>query len=136
MSGDKRKQGPLDAFVTVTKKPLIPSSSSEQAERDQPAIVSLEVAQPIRAESEETEHNVSSGVNENLRIIDSHPDTHDNDIGFELSLHTPLTNETKYQLLTKPFRPNKKYTFLNQQGKDGTIRRFMAIWLAQHPCLS
>ncbi|CAF2150966.1 unnamed protein product [Rotaria magnacalcarata] len=62
MSGDKRKQGPLDAFVTVTKKPLITSSSSEQTERDQPAIVSLEVAQPIRAESEETEHNVSSDV--------------------------------------------------------------------------
>jgi len=136
MSDNKRKQGPLDAFVTVTKKPLITPSSSEENEQDQSEIVALEVTQPIRAESEETEHNVSSDVNENLHIIDSHPDTHDNDIGFQLSLHTPLTNETKYQLLTKPFRPDKKYTFPNQQGNDGTIRRFMAIWLVQYPCLS
>jgi hypothetical protein len=34
MSGDKRKHGPLNAFVTVTKKPLIIPSSSEQTEPD------------------------------------------------------------------------------------------------------
>jgi hypothetical protein len=66
-------------------------------------------------------------MNQNFNIIDSHPDTHEKDIDFQLLLHTSLTNETKYQLLTKPFRPDKKYIFPNQNGKNGTIRRFMAI---------
>jgi hypothetical protein len=52
------------------------------------------------------------------------------------ALHTSLTNKTKYQLLTKPFRLDKKYTFPSQRGKNGTIRRFMDTWLVQHPCLS
>ena len=136
MSGDKRKQGPLDTFVTVTKKPLITSTSSEQIEDDQSEIVSLDIVQLLHAESEEAEQDESSDVNGNLRIIDSDPDTHENDIGFQLSLNSSLTNETKYRLLTKPFRPDKKYTFPNQREKDGTIRRFMATWLVQHPCLS
>jgi hypothetical protein len=113
MSGDKRKHGPLNTFVTVTKKPLITPSSSEQTEPDQSEIVSLEVAQQIGSESEEPENNDSSDMNQNLNIIDSHPDTHGNDIGFQLLLHSSLTNETKYQLLTKPFRPDKKYIFPN-----------------------
>ncbi len=136
MSGDKRKHGPLNTFVTVTKKPLIKPSSSEQTETDQSEIVSLEVAQQIGTEFEEPENNNSSDMNQNLNIINSHPDTHENDIGFHLLLHTSLTNETKYKLLTKPFRPDKKYIFPNQHGKNGTIRRFMATWLVQHPFLS
>jgi len=136
MSDDKRKHGPLNTFVTVTKKPLIKPSSSEQTETDQSEIVSLEVAQQIGTEFEEPENNNSSDMNQNLNIINSHPDTHENDIGSHLLLHTSLTNETKYKLLTKPFRPDKKYIFPNQHGKNGTIRRFMATWLVQHPFLS
>ncbi len=125
MSGDQRKHGPLNAFVTITKKPLITPSSSEQTEPDQSEIASLEVAQQIGTESEESENNYSSDMNQNLNILASHPDIHGNDIGFQLLLHTSLTNEAEYQLFTKPFRPDKKYIFPNQHGKNGTIRGFM-----------
>ena len=70
-----------------------------------------------------------------LLTIDSYPSTHENDIGFQLSLRTTLTNETKYRLLTKPFRPDNKHKFLNRQEKDEPIRRFMAPWLDQHSFL-
>lgn len=141
MSGDKRKRGSLDSFVTVTKKTLTTPSSSEQIELEQPEsdqteLVTLDVAQGTDGESEEPEKTDSTDVNQNLIVIDSHPETHANDIGFQLSLHDPPTNETKYQLLTKPFRPDKKYIFPNHVGKNGVVRRFMANWLAQYSFLS
>ncbi|CAF1510815.1 unnamed protein product, partial [Rotaria sordida] len=131
MSGDKRKRGSLDSFVTVTKKILTTPSPSEQTE-----LVTLDVAQETDGELEEPGKTDSTDINQNLIVIDSHPETHDNDIGFQLSLHDPPTNETKYRLLTKPFRPDKKYIFPNQVGKDGIVRRFMANWLAQYSFLS
>ena len=136
MPRDKRKYGSLDAFVIITERALIAHSSSKQATSDQSDIASVEAAQPIDLETEEPENNDSSDLNQNLNIVDSHPDTHHNDIGFHLSLNTPLTNEIKYELLTKPFKPDKKYTFPNQHGKNGTVHRFMATWLIQHPFLS
>ncbi|CAF2160173.1 unnamed protein product [Rotaria magnacalcarata] len=136
MSADKRKHGSLDSFVTITKNALMTHSSSEQVELDSSEIVSIEVTHPADTEAEEPENNSSSNLNQNLVIIDSHPDTHQNDIGFHLSLRTSITDETKYELLTKPFRPDKKYTFPNQEGKNGTIRRFMPTWLVQHSFLS
>ncbi|CAF3245589.1 unnamed protein product [Rotaria sp. Silwood2] len=111
MSGDKRKRASLDSFVTVTKKTIVTPSSSEQTEIDQSELNTLEVAE----------------------IIDD--DTHENDIGFQLSLRTTLTNETKHRLLTKPFRPDNKYKFPNQQEKGEPVRRFMASWLDQHSFL-
>ncbi|CAF4935770.1 unnamed protein product [Rotaria sp. Silwood1] len=136
MSGDKRKHASLDSFVTITKKPLVTSSSSQLTESIQSELVTHEIAQSIDGEPEESENTDPSNVNQNLIVIDSRPDTHDNDIGFQLSLHTPLTDETKYKLLTKPFQPDKKYTFPNQYGKNGTVRRFMLTWLDQHSFLS
>jgi hypothetical protein len=68
MSGDKRKHGPLNTFVTVTKKPLITPSSSEQTEHDQSEIVSLEVVQQIGTKSEEPENNDSSVNQSELQI--------------------------------------------------------------------
>ena len=136
MSSDKRKQGLLDTFITVTKKPCVLPTSSEQTEHDESDIVSLDIAESAHDESEETEHNKSSDMSENLLVVDSHPDTHEHDIGFQLSLNISLVDKKKYELLTKPFRPNKKYTFPSQRGANGTIRRFMATWLVQHPCLS
>jgi hypothetical protein len=134
MSADKRKLGPLDSFVPVTKKTYIAPSLSEQIEPDQSDLITIEVAQPTDDELTEQE-NVDASVKENFNIIDSHPDTHNNDTGFQLSLNIPLTNEIKYRLLTKPFRPDKKYKYPNQQENKKPIRRFMASWLVQHSFL-
>ena len=132
MSSDKRKQGPFDTFITVTEKPFVSPTSSEQIEHDQSEVLPLDIDQSVRDEVEETEHDESFNMNENLNIVDSHPNTHESDIGFQLLLNNSLSNETKYQLLTKPFRPDKKYIFPSQRGENGTIRRFMATWLVQH----
>jgi hypothetical protein len=136
MSGDKRKRASLDSFVTVTKKTIVTPSSSEQTETDQSELNTLEVAEIIDDELKESNNINPSDVSQNLNAIDSHPSTHENDIGFQLSLRTTLTNETKYRLLTKPFRPDNKYKFPNQQEKGETVRRFMASWLDQHSFLA
>lgn len=136
MSNDKRKQGPLDTFITVTKKVFVSSTSSEQIQHDQSDIVSLDVDQSVCDEIQETDRGESSNTNENVNIIDSDPDTHESDIGFQLSLNISLSDKIKYELLTNPFRPDKKYVFPSQHGKNGTVRRFMTNWLVQHPCLS
>ena len=125
MSNDKRRISSLDSFVTITKKTLVTSSLSQQTESVQSALVTHEIARSIDGELKESEHTNSFNVNQNLIVLDSHSDTHDNHIGFLQSLHTLVTDETKYKLLTKPFRPDKIYTFSNQYGKNETIRRFM-----------
>jgi hypothetical protein len=136
MSRDKRKLGPLDSFVTISKKTLITPLSSEGSGPDHSQLSTLEVAQPIGGEFEEPDSADPCDVNQSLNIIDSHPDTHENDIGFQLSLNSPLTDETKHSLLAKPFRPDRKYTFPVHHDKNGAVRRFMATWLVQHPFLS
>jgi hypothetical protein len=119
MSGDKPKRGSIDSFVTVTKKTLTTPSSSEkiefeQTESGQTELATLDVAQRTDGELEEPKKTDSTDVNQNLTGIDSHPETHDNDIGFQLSSHDPPTNEKKYRLLTRLFPPDKKYIFPNQ----------------------
>ncbi|CAF5114853.1 unnamed protein product, partial [Rotaria sp. Silwood1] len=106
MSGDKRKRASRDSFVTVTKKTIVTPPSSEQTETDQSELNTLEVAEIIDDEFEESNNINPSDVSQNLNAIDSHPSTHENDIGFQLSLRTTLTNETKFRLLTKPCRPD------------------------------
>jgi len=59
-SGDKRKLGPVESFVTVTKKTLTTSSSTEESGSDQSQLVTLESAQPINVEVEEPENTDSS----------------------------------------------------------------------------
>ena len=120
MSGDKRKQGPPDTFITVMKMPCVLPTSSEQTKHDQSAIVSLDIAQSVHDESEETEHNELSDMNENFHVVDAHLDTHENDFGFQLSPNNSLSDKINYELLTKPFR--------NQRGTNETIRRFMTTW--------
>ena len=88
MSGDKRKLSSLDSFVTITQKTLVTSSSSQQTESVQSELVTYEIDQSIDGELEESENTDSFNVNQNLIVVDSHPDTHDNDIGFQLSLGT------------------------------------------------
>ncbi|CAF1148768.1 unnamed protein product [Rotaria sordida] len=133
--GDKRKFDSLDSFVTITKKSIVTPSSPKQTESDQSALINAEVTETIDVEFEEPDTLNSSDINQNLNVIDSHPSTHEIDIGFQLSLRTTLTNETKYQLLTKPFRPDKKYKFPDQREKGAAPRRFMATWLDQHSFL-
>ncbi|CAF2742650.1 unnamed protein product [Rotaria sp. Silwood2] len=133
--GDKRKLDSLDSFVTITKKSIVTPSSPKQTESDQSALINAEVTETIDVEFEEPDTLNSSDINQNLNVIDSHPSTHEIDIGFQLSLRTTLTNETKYQLLTKPFRPDKKYKFPDQREKGAASRRFMATWLDQHSFL-
>jgi hypothetical protein len=96
MSGDKRKRGSLDSFVTVTKKTLTTPSSSEQIELEQPEsdqteLVTLDVAQGTDGESEEPEKTDSTDVNQNLIVIDSHPETHAN-INFLRNHFDPIRN--------------------------------------------
>ena len=136
MSGDKREFSSLDSFVTITKKTLITSSSSQQTESVQSELVTHEIDQFIDGELEESENIDSSNVNQNLIVVDSHPDTHDNDIGFQLSLRTPLTDEIKYKLLTKPFRSDKNIHFQINMETMEQFRRFMLTWLDQHSFLS
>ena len=136
MPGDKRKLSSFDSFVIITKNTLVTSSSSQRDESVQSELVTHEIDQSIDGELEESENTDSSNVNQNLIVADSHRDTHDNDIGFQLSLRTPLTDEIKYKLLTKPVRLDKKYTFPNQYGKNGTARRFMLTWLDRDSFLS
>lgn len=133
--GDKRKLNSLDSFVTITKKSIVRSSSPNQTESDQATLISGEGTETIDVEFEELDTLSSSDINQNLNVIDSFPSTHEIDIGFYLSLRTTLTNEIKYRLLTKPFRPDKKYKFPDQRDKDAAPRRFMATWLDQHSFL-
>lgn len=133
--GDKRKRESLDTFVTITKKTIVTPSSSEQTEPDHSALVNAEAAETIDAELEELNRITSSDINQKLNIIDSHPSTHENDIGFQLSLRITLTNQTKYRLITKPFRPDNKYKYPDQREKGAATRRFMATWLDQHSFL-
>ena len=122
--------------LSLTKKAFVSPPSSEKIEHDQSEVLSLDINQSVRDEVEETEHDESFNMNENLNIVDSRPSTHESDSSFQLSLNTSLSDKSKYQLLTKSFRPDKKYIFSSQRGKNETIRRFMATWLVQHSCLS
>ena len=117
MSGDKRNLSSLDSFVTITKRTLVTSSSSQQIESVQSELFTHEIDQSIDGELEELENTDSSDVNQNLIVVDSHSDTYDTDIGFQLSLRTPLTDEIKYKLLTKPFRSDKKIYFFKSIWK-------------------
>jgi hypothetical protein len=94
--GDKRKLDSLDSFVTITKKSIVTPSSPKQTESDQSALINAEVTEAIDVEFEEPDTLNSSDINQNLNVIDSHPSTHEIDIGFQLSLRTTLTNETKF----------------------------------------
>ena len=72
MSGDKRKRGSLDSFVTVTKKTLTTPSLSEQieleqSESDQTELVTLDIAQGTDGELEELEKTDSTDVNQNIK---------------------------------------------------------------------
>ncbi|CAF4061859.1 unnamed protein product [Rotaria sp. Silwood2] len=131
MSGNKRT---LDSLVTVTKKPFITSPSSEQTEceqfeTDKSNLITVDPAQASNANLDEAIDIDSTNIDQNLIVIYSRPETHHNDIGYQLSQHNPPANDIKYLLLTKPFRPDNKYIFSNQRGKNGTVRRFMATWL-------
>lgn len=133
--GDKRKLESLDSFVTITKKSIVTTSLSEQTESDHSALVNVEATENVDVEFEEPATLDRSDIDQSLTVIDSHPSTHETDIGFQLSLRTTLTNEIKYRLLTKAFRPDKKYKFPDQRAKGAATRRFMATWLGEHSFL-
>ncbi|CAF3200399.1 unnamed protein product [Rotaria sp. Silwood2] len=132
MAGNKRT---LDSFVTVTKKTCI-TSPSEQTEVDDSDLNTINTDQVNNVNLDQANEINSTNIDQNLTVIDSHPETHDNDIGYQLSQHNPPNDEIKYLLVTKPFRPDNKYIFPNQPGKNGTVRRFMAAWLTQYSFLS
>jgi hypothetical protein len=71
MSRDKRKYGPLDSFVTISKKTFITPLSSEGSGPDHSQLSTLEVAQPVGGEFEEPDSVDSCDVNQSLNIIDS-----------------------------------------------------------------
>ncbi|CAF3093711.1 unnamed protein product [Rotaria sp. Silwood2] len=138
MSGNKRT---LDSFVTVTKKAFITSPSSEQteceqSEADESDLITVDTTQANNTNLDEAIEIDCTNVDQSLIVMDSHPESYDNDIGYQLSQHNSPANDIKYQLLTAPFRPDNKYIFSNQREKNVTVRRFMATWLTQYSFLS
>ncbi|CAF4526578.1 unnamed protein product, partial [Rotaria sp. Silwood2] len=79
--------------------------------------------------------NISIESNE-LKVIDSRPDTNKNDIGYYLLNKLSIIDELKYSLLTNHFKPNRKYSFPTLYSDDHTCsRRFLINWLNDNPFL-
>lgn len=145
MSNEKRKQRSLDSYIIKSKRKATESFAVEQLDTELSAHVDHEESrsdcatfpspsdnfEALDAEEFDLDHQ-----NETTNVTDSHPDTHDNDIGYQMSTKTPLTDDIKHRLFTNPFRPDRKYQFPDQRGKDGTIRRFMLNWLDENQFLS
>ncbi|CAF2004342.1 unnamed protein product [Rotaria magnacalcarata] len=75
------------------------------------------------------EVNVSVETNE-LKIINSRPDTNKNDIGYYASSKLLIDDNLKYSLLTKHFKPDRKYSFPTLYSDDHKhSRRFLINWL-------
>ena len=145
MSGDKRKQRSLDSYIITSKRKEIGSLANEQLYVDQPSHDDHEDSPTdgtrLRTLSDNLEaldaDDVDPGCGDEMEgVVDSHRDTHDNDIGYQLSMKTCLTDDIKHRLLTNPFRPDQKYVFPDRRGKDGTIRRFMPHWPIEKRFLS
>ena len=141
MSGDKRKQRLLGSYIINSKRKEIGFLAIEQLDVDQPSHADHEEpptdGKTLPTPSDNLEALDADDVdpccgNEMESVVDSHPDTHDNDIGYQLSMKICLTDDIKHRLLTNPFRPDQKYAFPDRRGKDGTIRRFMSNWLIEN----
>jgi hypothetical protein len=78
---------------------------------------------------------VSDGVNfsvasNQLKVINSRPDTNTNDIGYYLSNKLSIDDHLKYSLLTNHFKLDKKYSFPTLYSDDHKYsRRFLINWL-------
>ncbi|CAF4550281.1 unnamed protein product, partial [Rotaria sp. Silwood2] len=77
------------------------------------------------------------GVESNeLKVIDSRPDTNKNDIGYYLFNKLPIDDYLKYSLLTNHFKPNGKYSFPILYSDDNKhSRRFLINWLNNYSFL-
>ena len=64
----------------------------------------------------------SNGVKSNeLKVINSRPDTNTMDIGYYLSNKLSIDDHLKYSLLTNHFKPDKKYSFPTLYSVDHKI---------------
>lgn len=146
---EKRKDPTwLDRFLCSAKRVGSPSSLSDDTDGS-PSVgdaVGSTTSNELSTDSREPatdatqpQPNVVASIehetNSSLPVYDSRPETHDADIGYQLSLKSRIGNEIKYRLLTNRFQPDKKYRFPARQEKDAQ-RRFVSTWLDTYSFLS
>ncbi|CAF1615617.1 unnamed protein product [Didymodactylos carnosus] len=80
---------------------------------------------------------VNFGVESNeLKMINSLPDTNTNDIAYHVSYKLSIDDHIKYSLLTNHFKPDEKYSFPTLYSDDHKhSRRFMINWLIDNSFL-
>ena len=112
MSNEKKKQRSLDSYIIKSKRKPTESFAVEQLDTELSAHVDHEESRSGCAPFPSPFDNFEAldagefdldHQNETTNVTDSHPDTYDNDIGYQLSTKTPLTDNIKHRLLTNPF---------------------------------
>ncbi|CAF0782449.1 unnamed protein product [Adineta steineri] len=86
---------------------------------------------------DQIQEEVNSSVEDNeLKVINSRPDTNTTDIGYYLSNKLSIGDHLKYSLLTNHFKPDRKYPFPTLYSVDRKYsRRFLINWLNDNPFL-
>jgi hypothetical protein len=74
---------------------------------------------------------VNSHIESNdLKVVNSRPNTNRNDVGYYLLNKLSIDDHLKYSLLTNHFKPDRKYSFSTLYSADHKYsRRFLIHWL-------